>query len=158
MLGGKSTALGLHVVTRQVAAEFLLDRVFDRQAMAVPARNVLRIEALELALLDNHVFEDLVHRMSHMDLSIGIRRAVVQDELRRASTCNPQSLVEAVVVPFPGPTRFALGQVTAHRKRCFRQVEGFAVVCFFCHGLVAAAIGVGGGENGLETKATGADR
>jgi hypothetical protein len=88
LLGGEGAALGLHLVARQVAAVLLLDRVLDRQAVAVPARDVLRVEALELALLDDHVLEDLVDRVAHVDLAVGIGRAVVQDELGRAARAS----------------------------------------------------------------------
>jgi hypothetical protein len=46
LLGGEGTALGLHLVARQVAAVLLLDGVFDRQAVAVPAGDVLRVQPL----------------------------------------------------------------------------------------------------------------
>ena len=41
LLGGIGAALGLHLVARQVAAELLLDGVLDRQAVAVPAGDVV---------------------------------------------------------------------------------------------------------------------
>ena len=55
-----SAALGLHVVTGEVSTMQFLDRVFDRQAMAVPAGDVLRVKTVQLLALDDHVFEDLV--------------------------------------------------------------------------------------------------
>ena len=133
LLGGESTAFGLHFVARQVATEFFLDRVFDRQAMAVPSRYVLRVKTFELALLDDHVLQDFVDRVPHVDLAVGIRRAVVQDELGFAFARISQLLVDALVVPLPGPAGFALGQVAAHRKRGFRQIEGVTVIGFFGH-------------------------
>jgi hypothetical protein len=45
LLGGVGAALGLHVVAAQVAAVLLFDRVLDRQAVAVPAGHVLRVQA-----------------------------------------------------------------------------------------------------------------
>ena len=81
LLGGKSAAPGLHLVARQIAAKFLFDGVFDGQAMAVPARNVDRIQPLELARFHDHVLQDLVDRVSHVNLAIGVRGAVVQHEL-----------------------------------------------------------------------------
>jgi hypothetical protein len=83
LLGGKGAALGLHLVTRQVAAVELFDRVFDRQAVTVPAGDVLRVQALELARLDDHVLEDFVDRVADVDLAVGVGRAVVQHELGR---------------------------------------------------------------------------
>src|SRR5690606_21440402 len=49
-------------------ADFLLDLVLDRQAMAIPTRHVRRIEAAQGARLDDHVLEVLVDRMVYMDI------------------------------------------------------------------------------------------
>ena len=133
LLGGKSAALGLHLVARQIAAELLFDRVLDRQAVAIPARDVDRVQPLELARLDDHVFEDLVDGVAHVDLAVGIRRAVVQYKLRRARARGAQLRVQALLFPFAHPVRLALGQVTAHGKRGVGQVQGTSVINFFGH-------------------------
>ena len=80
LLGGVGAALGLHLVAAQVAAVKLFDLVFDRQAVAVPAGHVMRVQALQLPGLDDHVLQDLVDRVAGVQLAIGIRWAVVQDE------------------------------------------------------------------------------
>ena len=54
------------------AVILLLDLPFDRQAMAVPARHVIRIEAEHLLASRHHVFEDLVERMPDMDVAVGV--------------------------------------------------------------------------------------
>ncbi|MNS41262.1 hypothetical protein D3C72_736110 [compost metagenome] len=128
LLGGVGAALGLHVVAAQVAAELLFDGVLDRQAVAVPAGHVQRVEAFELARLGDHVLQDLVHRVTHVDLAVGVRRAVVQDELGRAVAGVAQAVVAAFVVPFLDPARFALGQVAAHREGGVGQVQRGTVI------------------------------
>ena len=130
LLGGKRAALGLHVVARELASEFLFDCVLDRQAMAIPPRNVGCVHAFELARLDDHVLENLVECMPHVNLPIGIGRAVVQHKLRRARACHAQPLVQALVVPFLDPAGLAFGQVAPHRKGRVRQVERRAIVGF----------------------------
>ena len=65
-------------------AEVLVDPQLDRQAVAVPARHVGRVEAREAAAAHHHVLEDLVERGAEVDVAVRVRRAVVQDELRRA--------------------------------------------------------------------------
>ena len=80
LFGGVGAALGLHVVTAQVAAVQLFDGVFDGQAMAVPAGDVLRVEASQLLALDDHVLEHLVQRVADVQLAVGIGWAVVQHE------------------------------------------------------------------------------
>ena len=106
----------------------LLDRVLDRQAVAVPAGHVLRVEAGQLPRLDDHVLEHLVDGVAHVDLAVGVGRAVVQHEQRRAVARVAQLLVQALFVPVLDPARLALGQVAAHRERRVGQVQRGAVV------------------------------
>ena len=146
LLGGKRTALGLHVVATQVAAVFLLDGVFDRQAVAVPTGHVQRVKAFELARLGDHVLEDLVDRMAHVDLAVGVGRAVVQDELGRAPASVAQALVDAFVFPVLHPTWLALGQVAAHGEGGVGQVQGAAVI----RGSGGGRAGVVGHEGALK--------
>ncbi len=130
LLGGKGAALGLHLVARQVAAMQFFDGVFNGQAVAVPAGGVQRIKALQLAAFDDHVFQDFVHRVADVDLAVGIRRAVVQDEFGRSLAGGPQLLVDALLVPVLGPLRLALGQVAAHGKGRIGHVQRGAVGAF----------------------------
>ena len=159
LLGRVGAAAGLHLVARQVAPVFLFDRVLDRQAVAVPAGNVRRVQPLELACLDHHVLENLVDRMPHVDLAVGVRRAVVQHELFVAAAGGAQLLVQALVIPLLDPTRLALGQVTAHRKRGVGEVEGGSVIglgirhckAFGCHPGLDPGSRMFGEENGLRS-------
>ena len=135
LLGGKGAALGLHVVSGQLAAMQFFDRVFDRQAVAVPAGNVLRVKARQLLGLDDHVFENFVQCVADVQFAVGVRRAVVQHEQRGALAGGAQFFVEAAVVPLAHPARLALGQVAAHRKRGVHHVDaGVGVLGFVGHG------------------------
>ena len=58
--------------------------VLDRQAVAVPAGHVGRVEARHRLGLDHDVLQDLVDRVADVDVAVGVGRAVVQDELRAA--------------------------------------------------------------------------
>ena len=130
LLGGISAAFGLHLVTRQFAAKFLLNCVLNRQAVAVPARNVGGVHVFQLARLDDHVFQDLVDGMAHVNLAIGVGRAVVQHKLGVVAAGGAQFLVNALLFPLFDPLRLPLGQVAAHRERGVGQVQGAAVVGF----------------------------
>ena len=134
LLGGKCTALGLHVVPSQVAAMQFFDGVFNWQAVAVPARDVLRIKTAQLLALDNHVLENFVQRVANMQFAVGVGRAVVQDKKRGTLAGIAQALVEAILVPGFDPGRFPLGQIAAHRERGVRQIQGAAVILFVSHG------------------------
>ena len=125
---GKGAALGLHVVAAEFAAVQLFDRVFNRQAMAVPPRDVLGVKACELLGLDDHVLEHFVQRMADVQLAVGIGRAIVQHKQRRAVAGCAQTFVQPGLVPCFDPTRLALGQVAAHREGRVGQVQGAAVV------------------------------
>ena len=59
--------------------------------MAVPARDVLRVETRQLAAFDDHVLEHLVQRVADMQLAVGVGRAVVQHEQRRALARGAQA-------------------------------------------------------------------
>ena len=130
LLGGKGAALGLHLIAAQVAAMQFFDGVFNRQTVAVPARNVVRIHALELTRLDDHVLEHLVDGVADVDLAIGVGRTVVQNEPFLAFAGFAQLFIESAVVPLLDPPGLAPGQVATHRERGIWQVEGFAVIGF----------------------------
>ena len=109
-------------------APLLLDRDLDRQAVAVPARHVGRVVAVQVARLDDDVLEDLVDRMAQVDLAVGVRRAVVQHEQRPPLGVLAKLRVDALLFPARQDARLALGQVAAHREFRCRQVEGSFVV------------------------------
>ena len=87
------------------AVVLFLDLPFDRQAVAVPARDVVGIEAEHLLAARHHVLENLVERMPDMDVAVRVRRAVVQDEFiaalspRRATACRDRLFPSAPEFP-----------------------------------------------------------
>ena len=132
LLGGVGTAFGLHIVAAQIAAVELFNLVFNRQAVAVPAWHVVGIKPLQLARFDNHVFEHLVYSVADVDLPVGVGRAVVQDEFFLAFARGAKLLVQVALVPLFDPIWLALGQFAPHGKRGVGQVEGGAVIDFWC--------------------------
>ena len=128
---GVGAALGLHFVAAQLAAKLFFHRVFNGQAVAVPAGHVLRVKAIEHARLVDHVFQNLVDGMAHVKLAVGVGRAVVQHEFGVAAARGAQALVQAAAffAAFPAgdPARLAFGQFAPHGKRRVGQVQGVAV-------------------------------
>ena len=61
------------------------DRVFDRQAMGIPARYVNGFVAGHVSVSDDDVFQGLIESVADMDLAIGIWRAIVENESRCAA-------------------------------------------------------------------------
>ena len=146
LLGGKGAAFGLHIVAAEFAAVDFFNRVFNRQAVAVPTRNVGRVITHELARLDDDVFQNLVDGVANVDVAIGIGRAVVQHKFGRTRTGSTQLLVNAFFFPFCDPFGFALGQVAAHGEGGVGQVQGFGKI---------DAHGAGGKRGGYLKKGVG---
>ena len=65
--------------------------------------------------------------MPDVDIAVGVRRAVVQDELFAPGARRAQPLVKTAFVPLANPLRLALRQVAAHGERRFRHIQRVAV-------------------------------
>ncbi len=104
-----------------LGAQVLLHRVLDGQAVAVPARHVGRLVAVQPERLDDDVLQDLVERVAHVDGAVGVGRPVVQDAaalplsggIVRAAP-GLDLLVHPVGLPPLHPLRFPLGQIRLH--------------------------------------------
>ena len=119
---GESPAFAAELDDRNVVlvlalrAIFLLDLPFDRQAVAIPARHIIRVEAEHPLRADNEVLQDLVEGVADMDVAIGIGRAIVQHETRTAFLHLAQALVEFGLLPALEEQRLTLRQSRAHGK------------------------------------------
>jgi hypothetical protein len=117
-------------------AVLLLDLPLDRQAVAVPARDVVGVVAGHLAGAVDDVLVDLVQRGADMDVAVRVRRTIVQDEFGPAARRGAQAGPQVHLLPALEDLRLALRQVAAHRERGLRQEDRVAVV---------ALGGIGGG-------------
>ncbi len=104
------------------AVVLFLDLPLDRQAVAVPARHVVRVVAAHLEGARDHVLQHLVQRMPDMDVAVGVGRAVMQHEFFAAGRVLAQPLVHAHVLPALDDDRLLFGQPGAHREIRLRQV------------------------------------
>ena len=102
--------------------------VLDGQPVAVPARHVGRVVAEHGSGLDDHVLQDLVQRVPHVDVAVGIRGSVVQDPARPPLPDLPQRLVQRHLLPLAQELRLPLGEVGLHGKLGLGQVQGGLVV------------------------------
>ena len=116
------------VLVLALLAVLLLDLPLDRQAVAVPAGHVGRVLAQHLLAAVDHVLEDLVERRAHVEMAVGIRRPVVQHELRPPGRGLAQAVVEVGRIPAGDRLGLALGQVRLHREVGARQEDRVAVV------------------------------
>ena len=124
----RNSTIGHIVLVLALGAILLLDLPLDRQAVAVPARHVVGIEAEHALRADDQVLQDLVERMADMDVAVGIGRAVVQHEARTALLDLAQALVELVLVPALQELRLALRQAGPHGELGLGQEQGFGIV------------------------------
>ncbi len=118
-------------------AKLAVDLQLDRQAVAVVAGNVRRVEAGHRPRLHHEILEQLVQRRPEMNLSVGVGRTVVQDELWRSLPLRPNAPVQ--IHRFPPRERFRLAgrQVCLHREPRTGQVECVLPVGHACKCLSA---------------------
>ena len=115
------------------AVILFLDLPLDRQTVAIPAGNVVRIIAAHLERAGDDVLEDLVQRMADMDVAVGIGRTIVQHELFATGGRGTQLLVEIHLAPARNGFRLFLRQACTHRKLGLGQIEGLRVIELFSH-------------------------
>ena len=139
LFGGIFAAQFAEFVGRHIPAVQFFNHDFDGQAVAVPAGHIRRIETGQRFAADDDVFQDFIDGVTDMDVAVGIRRAVVQDEFRTAGGFFAQFLVAFLFLPLFDPAGFAFGEVAAHGERGFVQVDGFGIIGFIAHGLLCCA-------------------
>ena len=66
--------------------------------------------------------------MAHMDIAIGVRRAVVKHEPLASLTLFAQPVVEAELLPPRQDRGFLRGKAGLHREVGLRQEDGVAVI------------------------------
>jgi len=76
----------------------------------------------------DEILEDLIERVADVDVAVGVRRAVVKDELGATLRTLAELVIEADLGPPLQHPRFHLRQACAHWKAGFRQEERFAPV------------------------------
>ena len=128
LLSGKGTGQRADLVAGNVLAVQFFDLVFNWQAMAVPARNVRRVETGQCLGADDDVLEYLVDRMADVNIAVGVGRAVVQDEQRASLRRFADLLVEFFLLPGRNPLRLALGEIAAHGEGRVGEVKCVFVV------------------------------
>src|ERR1700682_4922837 len=96
--------------------------------MAIPSRDVGRVEASELPALHHDVLEHLVDGVTNVDIAVGVRRSVVQNKARAAFARRTNRFVDLALLPILDPAGFAFGQVATHRKGRVRESQSRFVV------------------------------
>ncbi len=125
----KALALTVHEVAGEVLAggaegrdghglvvELVLldDGGLDGHTVVIPAGNVGRIVAAHGLGADDEVLEGLVQRVTHVDIAVGERRAVMQDELGLSGILFAQLGIDVDLVPGFQHARLTHRQSAAH--------------------------------------------
>ena len=105
-------------------SELLVDVALDGEAVTVPARDVGRVETEERTAAHDEILEDLVHRGADVDLSVRVRRAVVEEKGRRALAGGADAAVEVPVHPARESRGLPLREVRPHGELRLREKEG----------------------------------
>ena len=100
----------------------------DGQAVGVITGHVGCLEAGHVLIADDDVLDDLVQGRTHVDIAVGIRRAVVQDVLRLALVVLNHPLIDMVLLPVLEHFGFLLRQTGPHFKRGLHLMDGVVVV------------------------------
>ncbi len=130
-LGGVLAAELSHLELRDLVllgAQVLLDLQLDGEAVAVPPRHVRGGEAFHPLALEDDVLQDLVQRVADMDVTVGVRRTVVQDVTRAVRPRLVDLLVYVNLVPALEHLGLALGQIALHRKVGTGEIESILVI------------------------------
>ena len=136
------------VLAAALGAQLLLDPPLDRQAVAVPAGQVVDVIAQGEARADDEVLQRLLQGVADVDRAVGVGRSVVQHEHRRARrlTGGAHGVVEVQLGPAGQDLRLLLRQARAHGEGRVGKKDGFAVVAFRRLGVVGHNLFQGSGE------------
>ncbi len=84
--------------------------------MSVPARDVRGAISSHPLVLGDEVLKNLVEGRADMDVGIGVRRSVVQDEKRAFLRLGHEFPVKVHFTPHLQEAWFPFGQVGSHRE------------------------------------------
>ena len=133
---GAAEVRNAHVLV--VEALLLDDGALDGHAVVIPAGDIGHlITAHHVAAVDE-ILERLVQRVTHVDIAVGERRAVVQVEAGLALALLERDIVNVLLIPALEHVGLALRETCAHGEVGLRQVDGLVEVVFvLCHGSCA---------------------
>src|SRR6516162_9828040 len=96
--------------------------------MTVPAGNVVRFSACHLVRAHNNVLEGLVERCADVDIAVGVRRPVVENEFGPSLAALTESPIEILARPASQNLGLLLRQTSPHGKIGLGQIESARVI------------------------------
>ena len=131
MLGGKLPAQAAQLQLGY--AGFLVSQrpqrfQFDGQTMGVITGHVGSLKTRHVLVADDDILDDLVQRGAHMNGTVGIRRAVMQNKLRIARIVFDHLLVDTVGFPILQHLRLFFRQTGPHFKGGLHFMNGVVII------------------------------
>ena len=90
--------------------------------MTIPTGDVTRVKTHHLVRANNHILDRLVQRVTDVQMTVRIGRAIMQGK-RCAARFFAQAIIDVHLFPTGQPFRFTFGQSCTHREIGFRQVQ-----------------------------------
>src|SRR5690606_7191052 len=106
----------------------LLHLPFNGKAVAIPARNVVRVLAQHLLGAIDDILQDLVQRMADVEVAIGVGRPIVKHELLAPLRHLALAPIEIHLLPARKNLGLALRQAGAHGEICLGKKNCRSVV------------------------------
>ena len=101
---------------------FLKKLVFNRHAMAVPARHIRCVIPLHCLKFYDYVFQGFIQGVAYVDIAVCIRRPIVKNILRSPFLLLPYHFIEIHLLPFFKDKRLFFRKIPLHRKISFWQI------------------------------------
>ena len=123
--------LGRGGLVELLGTELLLNLMLNGLTVAIPTGDVRDLATLHHPVTVDHVFRDLVHGVTDVDRTVGVRRTVMKHKLLVTLVLLQNLLVDLVVLPVLKPFGLGLGKTGSHGEPGLRQVHGLLVLV--CH-------------------------
>ena len=101
---------------------------FRGQAVRIPARHIGGLPAGHVAVTHNDILQRLVERRAQMNVTVCIRRTIVQNEQGLSLVLLHQRFINSVFFPLFQHDRLALGQTGLHGKFRFGKIQRLFVI------------------------------
>ena len=111
-----------------VQAQLLNAGVLNGHAVGIPAGYIRCIKALGIFIFYNDILQNFVQSSTHVNLAVGIGRAIVQHKFGMTCMHCLLLIINIVFLPEFQKIGLTLGQTSAHRKLCFGQIQCFTVI------------------------------
>ena len=129
---------GHRILIAALFAVFFFNLPFNRQAVAIPAGDVIRIKPRHLRGAIDHILQNFIERMADMQIAIGIGRAIMEYECLPPFGLRAEPFPQLQALPARQRIGLTLRQIAAHGKAGLRQEDGAAIIA----GLFGAVIHV----------------